>query len=176
MNETLKSFLSGIAPTVATALLGPLGGVAVAGLGKIFGLDDATVTDVTKAITDGKITPEQIAEIRKLELQFQQDEKERGFRYAELEFKDRDSARKYNTEGGIQGWMFGLSVTLLVITLGCEIWVLFNGYPDKIPEIVVGRILGLMDAVCMLVLSYHYGTTSGSLAKTNLLAQSQPAK
>ena len=93
MNDILKSFLGGVAPTIASALLGPLGGVAVAGLTKILGIDGGTVADVTKAISDGRVTPEQVAEIRKLELQFQQDEKERGFRYAELEFKDRDSAR-----------------------------------------------------------------------------------
>lgn len=171
MNDILKSFLGGVAPTIASALLGPLGGVAVAGLTKVLGIDGGTVADVTKAIADGRVTPEQVAEIRKLELRFQQDEKERGFRYAELEFKDRDSARKYNTEGGIQGQMFWLSVTLLVLTLGTEIYILFNGYPDKLPEIIVGRILGLLDGVALLVLGYHYGTTSGSLAKSNLLAQ-----
>ena len=94
MNDTLKSFLSGIAPTIASALLGPLGGVAVAGLTKVLGIDGGTVADVTKAISDGRVTPEQVAEIRKLELQYQADEKERGFRYSELEFKDRDSARR----------------------------------------------------------------------------------
>jgi hypothetical protein len=171
MNDILKSFLGGMAPTIASALLGPLGGVAVAGLTKILGIDGGTVADVTKAISDGRVTPEQVAEIRKLELQFQQDEKERGFRYAELEFKDRDSARKYNTEGGIQGQMFWLSVTLLVLTLGTEIYILFNGYPNTLPDIIVGRILGLLDGVALLVLGYHYGTTSGSLAKSNLLAQ-----
>lgn len=171
MNDILKSFLGGMAPTIASALLGPLGGVAVAGLTKILGIDGGTVADVTKAIADGRVTPEQVAEIRKLELQFQQDEKERGFRYAELEFKDRDSARKYNTEGGIQGQMFWLSVTLLVLTLGTEIYILFNGYPNTLPDIIVGRILGLLDGVALLVLGYHYGTTSGSLVKSNLLAQ-----
>ncbi len=171
MNDILKSFLGGMAPTIASALLGPLGGVAVAGLTKILGIDGGTVADVTKAISDGRVTPEQVAEIRKLELQFQQDEKERGFRYAELEFKDRDSARKYNTEGGIQGQMFWLSVTLLVLTLGTEIYILFKGYPNTLPDIIVGRILGLLDGVALLVLGYHYGTTSGSLAKSNLLAQ-----
>lgn len=171
MNDILKSFLGGMAPTIASALLGPLGGVAVAGLTKILGIDGGTVADVTKAIADGRVTPEQVAEIRKLELQFQQDEKERGFRYAELEFKDRDSARKYNTEGGIQGQMFWLSVTLLVLTLGTEIYILFNGYPSTLPDIIVGRILGLLDGVALLVLGYHYGTTSGSLVKSNLLAQ-----
>lgn len=173
----MNDFLMKLAPTVASALLGPFGGVAVAGLSKVLGIDGGTVADVTKAISDGRITPEQVSEIKKLELQFQEDEKERGFRYAELAFKDRDSARKANVEGGTQGKMFWLSVVLLCLTLGCEVAVLFWGYPDdKIPEMVVGRILGLMDAVCMLVLSYHYGTTQGSMAKTNLLAQSSPVK
>lgn len=176
MNDILKSFLGGVAPTVASALLGPLGGVAVAGLSKILGIDNGTVENVSKAISDGRITPEQIAEIRKLELQFQQDEKERGFRYAELAFKDRDSARQANVSGGIQNKMFGLSCILLTLTLGTEIYILFNGYPEALPEIIVGRILGLLDGVALLVLGYHYGTTSGSLQKTELLAQSQPAK
>ena len=174
MNDTLSNFLLGVAPTVASALLGPLGGVAVAGLTKILGIDGGTVADVTKAISDGRVTPEQVAEIRKLELQYQSEEKERGFRYAELEFKDRDSARKYNTEGGIQGRMFTLSFILLTLTIGTEIWILFNGYPSTLQDIIVGRILGLLDGIALLVLGYHYGTTSGSLVKTNLLAQSQP--
>jgi len=37
--------------------------------------------------------------------------------------------------------------------------------------LVVGRVLGLMDAVAMLVLSYWYGTTNGSAQKSELLAQ-----
>lgn len=171
----MNDFLEKIAPTIATALLGPLGGVAVAGLAKILGIEDGTVKDVAKAISEGRITPEQIAEIKALELKYKNDEEERGFKYADLAFKDRDSARRANVEGGVQGRMFWLSVILLVITLGCEIMVLFFGYPDdKIPEMVVGRILGLMDAVCMMVLAYHYGTTSNSMVKTSLLAQSTP--
>ena len=171
----MNDFLKQIAPTIATALLGPLGGVAVAGLTKILGIEDGTVKDVAKAISEGRITPEQIAEIKALELKYKNDEEERGFKYADLAFKDRDSARRANVEGGVQGRMFWLSVILLVITLGCEIMVLFFGYPDdKIPEMVVGRILGLMDAVCMMVLAYHYGTTSNSMVKTSLLAQSTP--
>jgi hypothetical protein len=171
----MNDFLEKIAPTVATALLGPLGGVAVAGLTKILGIEDGTVKDVAKAISDGRITPDQIAQIKELELKYKNDEAERGFKYADLAFKDRDSARRANVDGGVQKHMFWMSIILLVLTLGCEVWVLFNGYPDdKLPEVVVGRILGLMDAVCMMVLTYWYGTTSNSLAKTNLLAQSTP--
>jgi hypothetical protein len=173
----MNDFLKTIAPTVASALLGPLGGVAVSAIGNLLGISDATTEKVAKVFQDGKLTPEQLSAIKELELKYINDEKEHDFKYADLAYKDRDSARKWNTEGGIQGRMFFLSCLLLAITLGCEIAVLFYGYPDdKLPEMVVGRILGLMDAVAMMVLAYHYGTTQGSLQKSNLLAQSAPMK
>ena len=173
----MNDFLKSIAPTVASALLGPLGGVAISALGSVLGVSEPTQQKIASAISDGKLTPEQVSALRELELKYKNDEAERGFRYADLEFKDRDSARRANVDGGVQRHMFWMSVLLLLVTLGCEVWVLFNGYPDdKIPEMVVGRILGLMDAVCMMVLTYWYGTTNGSIAKTNLLAKADAVK
>ena len=64
-----------------------------------------------------------------------------------------------------------LSLLLLTVTIGTEAVVLFHGYPPEISDLVVGRVLGLMDAVAMLVLSYWYGTTNGSAQKSELLAQ-----
>lgn len=172
-----KDTLLGLAPTVATALGGPLAGVAVGALGKLFGIDNATTETVAAVINSGKLTPEQITKIKELELQYQSEEQERGFKYAELAFKDRDSARINNTAGGVQMHLFYLSLVLLVITLGTEIYVLFNGYPKELlSDIIVGRVLGLMDAVAMMVLAYWYGTTNGSSQKTHLLAQADSIK
>lgn len=168
-SDTLKA----IAPTVASALLGPLGGVAVTAIGSIFGVDNATTDQIKKVITDSQMTPDQIGKLKELEMQYQQTEKERGFRYAELAFKDRDSARQANVSGGIQKQLFVMSVLLLLLTLGTEVWVLFKGYPSTIPDIVVGRVLGLMDAVAMMVLAYYYGTSSGSAQKTEIMAGSK---
>ena len=159
-----------LAPTVASAFLGPLGGVAVAAVGNLLGVSDATQDKIAQVIANGQLTPEQISEIKKLELQYQETEKERGFRYAELAYKDRDSARVNNTAGGTQKMLFGLSLVLLVVTLGSEVMVLFNGLPSQVPEIIVGRVLGLMDSVALMVLAYHYGSSHGSAAKTELLA------
>ena len=164
--ETLKK----LAPTVATAIGGPLAGAAITAIGSIFGMTDATTDGIGKMISDGHLTPEHLAELRKLEIEYQNNEKERGFRYSELAFKDRDSARAANVTGGTQKMLFWLSLVLLVCTLGTEIAVLFYGYPEKTPEIVVGRVLGLMDAVAMMVLAYWYGTSNGSAQKTALLA------
>jgi len=172
----LKDLIFGIAPTVAAALGSPLAGAAVAALGKVLGVENADAATVAEVIFSGKLTPEQLTEIKKLELQYQNEERERGFKYADLAFKDRDSARKANVAGGTQKWLFWLSLVLLVLSLGTEIAVLFIGYPPTIPDIVVGRVLGLMDAVAMMVLAYWYGTTNGSSQKNVLLAQAEPVR
>jgi hypothetical protein len=164
---TLKS----VAPTVAAALFGPMGAVAVASVGELLGLSSATKDKISEIIQAGQMTPEQIGKLKELELEYQNNEKERGFKYAELSFKDRDSARTANVSGGTQKPLFWLSLLLLSITLGTECMVLFKGYPEGTDPLVVGRVLGLMDAVAMLVLSYWYGTTNGSAMKTELLSQ-----
>lgn len=169
---TLKS----LAPTVASAFLGPLGGIAVSAVGNLLGVSDATQDKIAQAIQAGQMTPEQITQIKKLELEYQANEKERGFRYAELTFKDRDSARSANVQGGVQRYLFWLSLVLLLATLGSEITVLFIGLPAGTPDIVAGRVLGLMDSVALMVLAYWYGTSSGSAQKTELLAQAPAPK
>jgi hypothetical protein len=166
----MNDFLLNVAPTVASALLGPLGGIAVAGLGKIFGIDGATQKDITKAITDSKITPDQLAEIQKLELQFKNDEAERGFKYSELEFKDRDSARNlavqtHSLTPSILTWL------VVIIVLAAEGTMLFHVMPPGADPIVLGRILGTMDSALIMVLSFWFGSNSNSQRKTELLAQ-----
>jgi hypothetical protein len=159
-----------IAPTVATAFLGPLGGVAVSAVGNLLGVSDATQSKIADAIQSSQMTPEQIGKLKGLELEYKAKEQELGFKYSELAFKDRDSARQANVAGGVQKSLFWMSILLLAGGLGVEGVVLFKGYPPEIPEIIVGRVLGLMDAVVMLVLSYWYGTTAGSTQKNELLA------
>lgn len=120
----MNEFLMGIAPTLASAILGPLGGVAVAGLGKIFGIDGATTAQVSKVFQDGKLTPEQLSAIKELEMKYQADEKERGFRYAELEFKNTSDARDMQKvtksyfpatlSTFITAGFFGILITMLV--------------------------------------------------------------
>lgn len=165
--DTVKT----VAPTVATALVGPLGATAVKALGNVLGMSEATQDKIASAISTGQLTPEQISDLKKLELQYQENEKERGFKYAELSFKDRDSARQANVSGGTQRPLFWLSLLLLTGTLGTEGVVLFHGYPTTVSEMVVGRVLGLMDAVALMVLTYWYGTSDSSAKKTELLSQ-----
>ena len=169
----MNDFLMSVAPTIASALLGPLGGVAVAGLGKIFGIDNATQKDITKAIENGKLTPDRLADIQKLELQFKNDEAERGFKYSELEFKDRDSARNlavqtHSLTPSILTWL------VVILVLAAEGTMLFNVIPPGADPIILGRILGTMDSALIMVLSFWFGSNSNSQRKTELLAQANP--
>jgi hypothetical protein len=175
--------VKGVAPTVASALLGPLGGVAVSAIGNALGMSEPTQDAIAKAFTDGQIKPEDLAKIKQLEIEFKTHESDMGYKYSELAYKqdalavgDRDSARKANVTGGAQMPLFWLSLVLLIVTLGCEIAVLFLGYPPTTSEMVVGRILGLMDAVAMMVLVYWYGSNKDSARKTEMLANSTPNK
>ena len=65
MNE-LFGLLKGIAPTLATAVAGPLGGMAVSALASKFGVSD-TVESVAKAIAGDPQAAQKIAE---MELEF----------------------------------------------------------------------------------------------------------
>ena len=66
--------------------------------------------------------------------------------------------------------VIALSTVIITFCLGAELAILFFGYPATVPEIIVGRVLGTLDAAAMLVLSYHYGSSAGSARKSELMA------
>jgi gas vesicle protein len=167
MNDWLKT----LAPLLGTALGGPLGGAAAAFIADKLGIESKTVEAVTEVLNSGKMTPDQISAIKLAELDFKKFTETNKIDVMKVEAGDRDSARKANVAGGVQMPLFWLSLTLLILCLGSEIWILFNGYPEALPEMVVGRVLGLLDAVTLLVLTYWYGTTNSSAQKNQLLAQ-----
>ena len=88
--DTIKA----LAPTVASALGGPLAGAAVTAIGALIGLSEPTQDKIKAVIENGSLTGEQISGLRQLEMKYKDEEAERGFRYSELEFKNVDSARE----------------------------------------------------------------------------------
>ena len=169
----MNDFLEKIAPTIATALLGPLGGVAVSALGNLFGVSEPTQQKIADAIQSGQITPDQLSKLKELELQYQNEEKERGFKYAELEVKDVDSARnreiqtKDNTNKILAFTIVGAFIAMVGATL--------LGYA-KVESVLAGTLVGYLSAKAEQVLAYYFGSNRDSHRKTELLAQSQPVK
>lgn len=178
--DELSKLLGKVAPWLVAAAGGPAGLAtkAIATIAEKLGASDSTVEAVTQAVSGA--TPEQLQALKLADLDFKLRMQELGFKretdLAKISADDRADARKNNVASGMQRPIFWLSVLLLGICLGSEVGVLFNGYPQSIPDLVVGRVLGLLDAVAMMVLAYWYGTTSSSAQKTDLLAQAGPIK
>lgn len=162
--ETLKT----LAPTVATALGGPLAGAAVSALGGILGVPDATQATIGNLFKDGQLTAENLAEIRKLELQYQNDEKERGFKYSELEFKNQDSARQMQiaTHSKMPG-----TLTILVTIGFFSILALLFFHPELKGNEIVMVMVGQLSAVWAGCVSFYTGTTYSSASKNSLLSR-----
>ena len=170
---TMNDFLAGLAPTIASALLGPLGGVAVAGLGRIFGIDNATQKDIAAQFEAGKLTPEQLSAIKVLEMQYQNDEKERGFRYSELEFKDRDSARDMQkvTQSAVPAVLTYLLTFGFFGILGMMFY-----HPDVKDSPPLMIMLGSLGTAWTGACAFWFGTTRSSQNKDAMLANSTPVK
>ena len=83
-------WLKQIAPTIATALGGPLAGMAVSAISKAIGVDPDQVGDL---ISNNKLTAEQIAQVKLAEIELQKQAQELGLNFEKLEVEDRKSAR-----------------------------------------------------------------------------------
>ena len=169
MGDLLKT----LAPTLASALLGPLGGVAVAAIGKVIGIPDATTEKLSKVFEDGKLTPEHLAEIQRLELQYKAEESERGFRYAELEFKSADSARAMQVATNSTTPTI-LTYLLTVGFFGILGWMLHDESVVESAPIMI--MLGSLGTAWTSSVAFWFGSTHGSQGKDKLLANSIPAK
>jgi hypothetical protein len=150
MNELL-SLLKGVAPTLATAVAGPLGGAAVSALAGKFGVTDS-VEAVAKAIAGDPQAAQKLAEL--------------DLEYAKLDESDRDSARKRElaiATSDNAAWYSkmvtpALALGVFILWSTVNILLLNNSIPEGMREIVI-RMLGSLDAANMLILSYYFGNS-----------------
>jgi hypothetical protein len=150
MNE-LFGLLKGIAPTLATAVAGPLGGMAVSALASKFGVSDS-VESVAKAIAGD---PQAAQKLQELELE-----------YAKLDAADRDSARKNEQALATSEHtpLLNKSVTPILALVVVIAWgiiqyhLLTHIVPDQMREIII-RVLGTLDGALVMVLSYYFGAS-----------------
>lgn len=168
-----KAILGGIAPTIATALGGPLAGLAVEAIGKAIGMDQPTVKKVQDAFTQGQLTGDQIAQIRQAELALQVRMKELDISEEQLSANDRDSARK--REMAVQD---KTNRNLAYIVVGAFLALVSStilGYA-KVDSVLAGTLVGYLSAKCEQVLAYYFGSSKSSDRKTELLSQAPAVK
>lgn len=168
-----KALIGNLAPTVSTALGGPLAGLAVVELGKVLGIDAPTVKKVTEALTTVPLTGEQIVQVKQAELALQIRMRELEITEEQLYESDRDSAR--NREVKVQD---GTNRNLAYVVVGAFIAMVaatLLGYA-KVESVLAGTLVGYLSAKCEQVLAYYFGSSKSSDRKTELLSQSTPPK
>ena len=157
MNDLLN-LLKSVAPTLATAVAGPLGAAAITAISSKLGVSDS-VEEVAKAIVGDPQAAQKLAE---LELE-----------YAKLDAQDRDSARKaYAAVATSENstkleklvvpilalGVVGLAFTLIGILM-------FVDTPSDQQQLVIFA-LGFITSAAGQVLSFYFGSSQGSKDKT----------
>ena len=155
--DELLNILKGIAPAVATAVGGPLGGLAVTALANKFGVAD-DVQAVAKAIAGD---PEAAAKLAELDLQ-----------QFQAESADRDSARQREAAVAAAGGTHLSQLVVPILALGTVsltfifIGILLFKVIDQAQQQLVIFALGYATAAAQQVLSYYFGSSKSSQDKT----------
>jgi hypothetical protein len=155
--DALLNLLKGVAPILATAVAGPLGGAAITMLAKRFDVED-DVKAVAQAIAGDPNAAIKLAEI---ELEF-----------AKMEAADRDSARQREAAVAAAGAsqlsqlvvpILALGTVAATFTLTAALFFI-NVEPDQQQLIIFA--LGYATAAAQQVLSYYFGSSKSSTEKT----------
>jgi hypothetical protein len=146
MMDQLKKILAAIVPTAARMIGGPLAEMAVVEIGRAIGLEEPTAEKIAQAVTEGKLSAEQFR-VKLTEL---------GIKLEEVEAGDRKDARAMLVATGAKTPAV-LSWVVVSATIVLEGWCLIVGLPEKADLVIVGRVLGTLDAAFVTVLSFWLG-------------------
>ena len=172
-NFDWKGLIGSVAPTLATALGGPLAGVAVSALSQtILGNTEGTEQDIATALAVNK-DPELLLKLKQADQTFAVKMKELDIDIEKINAADRDSARQRQIKTGDNTPNI-LAYIIIFGFMGTAIAVL-SGW-GKVESVLAGTIIGYMSAKAEMVLSYFFGSSSGSKQKTALMGEALKGK
>jgi hypothetical protein len=157
-------WLKTLCPTIATAIGGPLGGLAYEAVSKVLGVSQE---DAKSMLESGKLSAEQLASVQQAEIALKAKAQELGLNFEQLAVQDRKSARdmQISTHSFIPPT---LAILIVLVWSATQYFMFTHIIPDTMRE-MVSRVLGTMDGALMLVLSFYFGSSSGSQAKDQML-------
>ena len=157
--DFLKAFgplLGSVAPTIATALGGPVAGMAVKALsGALFGHEDGTDEDIQAALANP--TADQLAALKKIDSDFKVQMKSLDIDLERIAAGDRDSARSMAIQ--THDWTPRILAVVVICAWVFIQWHLLNSIIPDVMRELVARVLGTLDAALTLVLSYYFGAS-----------------
>lgn len=174
MNVDWKSLLRTVAPALATALGGPLAGLAAQAISTaVLGTPDGTEEEIAAAIQTGgadtliklkAANTEFTLQLRKLDLDLER-----------IANEDRASARQREISTNDVWTPRILAYMLTAGFFSVLAAVMMHGVPDSARD-TVNLLLGSLGTVWLGAMAYYHGTTAGSRAKTEMLAKMEYPK
>ena len=162
----IGGLLGQVAPTIATALGGPLAGLAVKTISEaMFGHSDANESEVSAALMSA--TPDQLQKLKETDATFKLKMKELDIDLERISAADRDSAR--NMQIHTNDWIPRvLAIMITVGFFGILVWMLLKGMPPTGTEALL-MMLGALGTAWTGVVNFYYGSSAGSKAKTEAM-------
>lgn len=152
MFDAIKSVIGAVAPTLGTALGGPLGGAAANVIAGVLGCE-TDERSIQKAVQVA--SPEQLAEIKKAELEFEAKMKEMDVDIFKLETQDKQDARKHFAKD----WTAKL-IGLIMVTFFCAyIGMITVMPPEQNSMELINLVLGYMGGLVSAVISFYFGAS-----------------
>jgi len=150
--DKVKGLVGSLAPTLGAALGGPVGGAAASMLADVLGCDP-TPQKLERAMQQA--TPEQLAEIKKAELDFEVRMKELEVDVYALETKDTQHAR----ESFKEDWTARVIALLSIMLFGGYVLLVTIQPPSANDDGIVNLVLGYLGGVVSSVVSFYFGSS-----------------
>lgn len=164
------NWLTQIAPTIATCLGGPLAGLAVTALSKLFGV---APDQVQSMINDNKLSADQIAAVQQEEIRFKEQTQALGLNFEQLAVEDRKSARDMQTTTqSIIPPLLSILVTFGFFGILAYLMVT----PADTANTPLMIMLGSLGTAWTGIIAFYFGSSAGSQKKDAMLYNSTPAK
>ena len=166
----IGGLLGQVAPTIATALGGPLAGLAVKTISEAMcGHSDANESEVSAALMGA--TPEQLQKLKETDATFKLKMKELDIDLEKISSEDRDSARKMQME--TRDWIpRALAISVTFGFFGILTWLLTKGVPPTGSETLI-YMLGALGTAWTGIVQFYFGSSAGSKAKTDALTKTK---
>ena len=162
------NWLLQIAPTIASALGGPLAGLAVTALSKALNVAPHEVNDI---ITTGKLNADQLAQVKIAEIELQKQAQSLGLNFAEIEEKNQESAR--NMQIATQSKIPAILASITTVGFfGILILLFFNKVDPTNNALMI--MLGSLGTAWTGVIGFYFGSSAGSQVKDQMLFHSTP--
>lgn len=164
--DALLNIVRTVAPTLASAVGGPLAGMATRAISEaLLGKPDASEAELASAAA--KATPEQLLALKTAEQDFTVQMRKLDLDIERLSNQDRASARDREVKTG--DWTpKALAGAVTVGFFGVLFWMIAYGLPQNGGEAML-VMLGTLGTAWGAIVSYYFGSSAGSREKNSTI-------